>query len=140
MTMDLEQARIVIDFGLVILIWMVQLLIYPSFKHFSPTSLLKWHIRYTFNMALIVIPIMFGQLIIYSIQVFQEQSLFNVCGMIVVLTLWVSTFLLFMPLHRKIITNSFSKKTLALLVSRNWIRVALWTGLLVWSLYSHCEN
>jgi len=132
--MDLERLRLLLDFGLMVLIWMVQLLIYPSFKHFSPTALLKWHSRYTLHMALIVIPLMFGQLIVYVIQVFQEQSLFNVFGMLVVFILWISTFLQFVPLHQKISNSSFSERTLALLVSRNWIRVALWTGLFVWSI------
>lgn len=131
--MDLELPRVLLDFGLMVLIWMVQLLIYPSFKHFTPTSLLKWHSRYTFHMALIVIPLMFGQLIVYAIQVFQEQSLFNVFGMLVVLTLWISTFSQFVPLHQKISNNSFSERTLALLVSRNWIRVVLWTALFIYS-------
>lgn len=134
MTMDLEQLRILIDFGLVVLIWMVQLLIYPSFKHFPPNALLKWHSRYTFNMAVIVIPLMFGQLIIYAVQIFKDQTVFSICGILIVLTLWVSTFLQFVPLHQQISNDSFSEKTLKLLETRNWIRTVLWTGLFIWSL------
>jgi hypothetical protein len=132
--MDLELPRVLIDFGLVVLIWMVQLLIYPSFKHFPSSVLFKWHSRYTFNMALVVMPLMLGQLIIYTIQIFFEQTLFSICGMLIVLTLWMSTFIQFVPLHQQISDNSFSNKTLELLVSRNWIRTALWTGLFIWSL------
>ena len=131
--MDLELARVLLDFGLVVLIWMVQLLIYPSFSHLPPNALLKWHSCYTPNMAMIVMPLMFGQLIAYTIQVFQVQTVFSICGMLVVLTLWISTFLQFVPLHQDISTASFTDKTLDLLVSRNWIRVLLWTGLFVWS-------
>jgi hypothetical protein len=131
--MDLDLPRVLIDFGLVILIWMVQLLVYPSFKYYAPTALLKWHNRYTPSMAIIVMPLMFGQLIIYTIQVYQEQTIFSICGMLFVVTLWISTFLQFVPLHRAISDNSFSKETLELLVSRNWVRTALWSGLFVWS-------
>ncbi|WP_231565537.1 hypothetical protein [Psychroserpens sp. Hel_I_66] len=134
MMTNLELARLLLDFGLVVLIWMVQLLIYPSFKYYSTTSLLKWHSRYTFNMALIVIPFMFGQLIIYTVQVFQEQSFFYVFGMIVVILLWLSTFLQFVPLHQAITNNKFSSNTLSQLVVRNWIRTALWSVLFIWSL------
>ena len=133
MTMDLDQARLLLNFGLVVLIWMVQLLIYPSFKYFSPTALLKWHKRYTFYMALIVIPLMLGQFLVYAIDLYLEYSIFNVFGMIVVITLWLSTFLQFVPLHQNISNDSFSENTLKLLVSRNWIRVVLWSGLFVWS-------
>jgi len=85
-------------------------------------------------MALIVIPFMFGQLIIYTVQVFQEQSFFNVFGMIVVILLWLSTFLQFVPLHQAITNNKFSSNTLSQLVVRNWIRTALWSVLFIWSL------
>ena len=134
MMTNLELARLLLDFGLVVLIWMVQLLIYPSFKYYSTTSLLKWHSRYTFNMGLIVIPLMFGQLIIYTVQVFQEQSFFNVFGMIVVILLWLSTFLQFVPLHQAITNNKFSGNTLSQLVVRYWIRTTLWSILFIWSL------
>jgi hypothetical protein len=133
MIANLQLARVLLDFGLVVLIWMVQLLIYPNFKYLTPTALLKWHSRYTFHMALIVIPLMFGQLIVYTIQIIQERSIFNVFGVIVVLTLWISTFLQFVPLHHQISNNSFSNKTLDLLVSRNWIRTVLWSILFIWS-------
>ncbi|TXE16066.1 hypothetical protein ES692_14205 [Psychroserpens burtonensis] len=134
--MDLERLRVLLDFGLVVLIWIVQLLIYPSFKHFPSNALFKWHSRYTFNMALVVMPLMLGQLSIYTIQIFLEQTLFSICGMLVVLTLWVSTFIQFVPLHQQISDNSFSNKTIDLLVSRNWIRTGLWTGLFISSLVS----
>jgi len=131
--MSLELLRLLSDVGLAVLIWMVQLLIYPSFKYCSPNELLKWHKRYTTNMALIVIPLMFAQLIIYGILVFQNQTLFNVFGMCIVLSLWLSTFLLFVPLHQHISNNNFSEKTLTDLENRNWIRTALWTLLVIWS-------
>jgi hypothetical protein len=84
-------------------------------------------------MALIVMPLMFGQLITYTIPVFQEQNVFSICGMLVIVTLWISTFLQFVPLHQQISTNSVTDKTLELLVARNWIRVVLWTGLFIWN-------
>ena len=134
--MTLELLRVLLDFGLMILIWMVQLLIYPSFSHFSTPALQKWHERYTFNMALIVIPLMFGQFIVYGIQVYRTQTNFTVCGLMIVIALWIFTFSNFVPLHKSINDNTSSQNTLKRLVSSNWIRTILWTVLFLWSI---CE-
>ncbi len=133
--MTLELLRVLLDFGLMVLIWMVQLLIYPSFKYFSIPELRKWHERYTFNIALIVIPLMFGQLIVYGIQVYQTPTSFAVSGILIVVLLWVFTFLHFVPLHKTINDNTSSQNTLNHLVFTNWIRTFLWSSLFLWSLY-----
>lgn len=132
--MTLELARVLIDFGLVVLIWMIQLVVYPSFKYFDNESLVKWHKRYTFNLSLIVIPLMFAQLGIYIYQVLASQTPFTISGIIIVILLWLSTFLQFVPIHREISNNQHTEYMLKLLVSRNWIRTVLWSGLFVWSL------
>ena len=58
----IEITRLLLDFGLCILIWMVQLVVYPSFLFFSFNNLFTWHKTYTKAIALIVIPLMLGQL------------------------------------------------------------------------------
>jgi DMSO reductase anchor subunit len=115
---------------------MVQLLIYPSFIYFSSAALHTWHERYTFNMALIVIPLMFGQLVVYGIEVYHTQTAFTVCGLMIVIALWVFTLSCFVPLHKAINDNTSSRNTLKRLVAANWIRTVLWTGLFMWSV---CE-
>ena len=133
--MTLELVRVVIDFGLVILIWMVQRVVYPSFTYYTKTELHQWHQRYTLNLSAIVMPLMFGQLFIYAFQLYLRPSLFTCCGMGLVLFLWISTFLQFVPLHQQISSHQHSDKTLRLLVRRNWLRTILWTLLFVWSCY-----
>ena len=134
--MTLELLRVLLDFGLMILIWMVQLLIYPSFSYFSTPALRTWHERYTFNMALIVMPLMFGQLVVYGIEVYHTQTVFTVCGLMIVIALWIFTLSHFVPLHKAINDNTSSQNTLKRLVSSNWIRTVLWTVLFLWSI---CE-
>ncbi len=132
--MSLALARILFDFGLVILIWMIQLLIYPSFKYYSNEELLKWHKKYTFRIACIVIPLMFGQLFIYIIQVFQIQSAYSILGISMVLLIWILTFWKFVPLHNAILNNIHSSKTVSDLVRKNWDRTGLWTVLFILSM------
>lgn len=132
--MKIELTRLLIDFGLVILIWMVQLNIYPSFLYFDRDGLIKWHQKYTVGIAVIVIPLMFGQLGIYGYQLFESQDLFPSLGFAIVMLQWVLTFAIFVPLHNAIGQNKHSQQTLSQLVNRNWWRTILWTGLFVWSL------
>lgn len=132
--MSFELARVIIDFGLVVLIWMVQLVIYPSFSYYKNKNLIKWHKRYTFNVSLIVIPLMTSQLGLYIYQVLGSQTVFTVSGLSMAIIAWMSTFVLFVPLHQQITNNQHTDYMLKQLVSRNWFRTLLWTGLFLWSL------
>ena len=56
--MNLEYIRLLVDAGFIVLIWAVQLVIYPSFKFYSNANLLKWHRLYTKRVTVIVLPLM----------------------------------------------------------------------------------
>ena len=132
--MTFELARVIIDFGLVVLIWMVQLIIYPSFLYYTDKALVSWHKRYTFNVSLIVIPLMTSQLGLYIYQVLGSQTVFTVSGLSIAIIAWMSTFVLFVPLHQQIANRQHTEFMLKQLVLRNWLRTLLWTGLFIWSL------
>ncbi len=119
------------DSGLFVLIWMVQLIIYPSFLHYTSQNLIAWHLKYTKRIAIIVIPLMFTQLIIGFYDIFYQFNALNTMRFLMILLLWIFTFTSFVPLHHKISEGKFDKKLLQLLVQRNWMRTLLWTVLLV---------
>ena len=129
--MSLSILKLLIDFGLVILIWMIQLMVYPSFKYLSNDKLLNWHKKYTFRIACIVIPLMFAQLIIYTFQAYTFQTTYHVLGLFIVLLLWIITFWQFVPLHKAISNNTYTDKSLHDLVRKNWDRTGLWTVLFI---------
>ena len=58
----IDIIRLLVDFGLLVLIWIIQLIIYPSFLFYRAKELITWHKMYTKAIALIVIPLMLGQL------------------------------------------------------------------------------
>lgn len=132
--MTIELIRLLTDFGLVILIWIVQLNTYPSFQYFAREDLVEWHQKYTIGIAVIVIPLMFGQLGIYSYQLYESQALFPILGFAIVILQWILTFTIFVPLHNAIGQNLHNEQTLQRLVNRNRWRTLLWTGLFVCSL------
>ena len=81
----IEITRLLLDFGLCILIWMVQLIVYPSFLFFSDNNLFTWHKTYTKAIALIVMPLMLGQLSIVIYQVFLIQNTYTLTSIVLVI-------------------------------------------------------
>lgn len=118
--------RFFFDSGLLILIVIVQLIIYPSFIHHQPKRLLIWHSIYTKKIALIVLPLMLGQLCVAMFQVYQNQNLDTVLYSAIVFFLWGITFTKFAPMHGQISNGRVDKEFLQKLVRLNWIRTTLW--------------
>lgn len=125
----LDFVALLVDFGLVILIWMVQLIVYPSFVYYSKNELIIWHKKYTYNIAIIVIPLMLGQLLFGIYQAFLDPNLLSAIYLFTVVLLWFITLLKFAPLHREISQGNFDQRMLRGVVHLNWIRTFLWTGL-----------
>ncbi|TXD65407.1 hypothetical protein ESX12_10855 [Polaribacter glomeratus] len=125
------QISILVDAGLVVLIWMVQLIIYPSFTYYKSEDLIKWHQKYTNRIAVIVVPLMLSQLAFAIVAVFLNLSFTTIITLLIVLFLWIFTFVSFAPLHFKISEGNTNQKILKLLIQRNWIRTFLWSVLLV---------
>lgn len=129
----IPEIRLLLDLGLVVLIWMVQLVVYPSYKYYTPPELAIWHQKYTVNITYIVMPLMLGQLVVSGFQFYETHSFYSVATFIMVLSLWAITFTIFVPLHSKIGSNSYSPEDLYRLEKRNWIRTILWNLIGVWS-------
>lgn len=134
--MDLSIARLLVDFGLVVLIWLVQLCIYPAFTYFETNNLKKWHSTYTGRITLVVLPLLLTQLMLSVYQFYEEITTLTTTYLILVVLSWLMTFLVYVPLHRKIDIEknclTYSKK----LVKLNWWRVILWIIIFLISFYS----
>jgi hypothetical protein len=132
--MTLDILRLVIDFGLLVFIWTVQLIIYPSFGYYSKANLYTWHKHYTTRVTLIVLPLMYAQLITVVIQLWFAINWYTVLSAIIIFILWLITFIRFVPLHQRIETNSIETNTLKVLVAKNWRRTLLWSLLFMSSI------
>lgn len=129
----MNNIQLCIDFGLLVLIWIVQLVIYPSFKYYSTNNLKKWHKIYTNKIAIVVAPLMLTQLLFAAVQVFTALNFYSIFYAAGVLFLWGITFKLFVPLHFSINTNEYKYGTLKKLVLLNWIRTIVWTLIFILS-------
>ena len=129
--MSLAIIQLLLDFGLVVLIWIIQLIVYPSFLYYRNENLVAWHREYTSRFSFIVIPLMFGQLGISIYQVSTYANVYTALGLVIILLIWISTFLQFVPIHTNISKGIASEKMLNSLVTKNWLRTSLWSLLFV---------
>ncbi len=127
-------AQLSISCGLTALIWFVQLVHYPMFEFLDDENFsiaMKFHQD---TISYVVIPLMILELALTAYQLYTSATLSFVIAAIV-LCIWVSTFLLQVPLHKKL---SYGKDrfTISSLVRTNWVRTTLWSLKLVLLLYS----
>ncbi len=131
----MSTARIAVDFGLVVLIWIVQLIIYPSFRYYSPADLAIWHPKYSNLITLIVGPLMLAQVGLLGWELLKRPSWLTGTSAVLVGLMWAATAFGAVPIHNALATGDASPETLARLVSVNWIRTVGWTvvfGLGIW--------
>lgn len=128
--------KLVSDAGLLVLIWLVQLVIYPSFGFYSFSSLKKWHEVYTGRITLVVLPLMLSQLILSCwLVLIYNWGILHVINAVLVILTWLSTFITFVPLHQKIDLNNKNVKIyVKKLINYNWLRTCLWSIIFLLSL------
>lgn len=134
--MSIEILRLLLDFGLVVLIWIIQLIVYPGFLHYSNENLVSWHREYTSRFGFIVMPLMLGQLGISIYQLMTLTNLYTVLSLAIILLIWILTFVIFVPIHAHISKGKASEKMLISLVNKNWIRTFLWSLLFFYSIFN----
>ncbi len=123
-----ELLKLATDVGLVVLIWMVQLVVYPSFCHFGKEGFDRWHHIYMRNITFIVLPLMLGQLILSGYLLYSSGfAALNIVDLLLVGSMWLSTALYYKPLHEKLVERKFDVPLRKQLTKTNWWRVVVWT-------------
>lgn len=115
------------------LIWVVQLVHYPSFRFVDSNEFVEFEKRHSSSITLIVLPLMFTELIT-GMLLLETKSLPLYLNLGSVILIWLSTFFVSVPCHQKL---SLGKDidVISKLVNTNWIRTILWTfkfGILFW--------
>lgn len=129
--------KLISDSGLLVLIWLVQLVIYPGFKFYGIKDLKRWHSIYTGKITIVVLPLMLSQLIFSCWLTFSNEwtLLYTLNASLVVLT-WVSTFVTFVPLHQKIDSKDEDLEIIVKkLIHYNWFRTLLWTTIFTMTIF-----
>jgi len=117
-------------FSLLGLIWVVQLVHYPSFawvrrEEFSRFA--KFHVD---RISFIVVPLMFLELFtgagLCLLRPDRVPAPWAWAGLGMIAAIWLVTALVSVPMHRRLL-QGFDEKALRLLLGWNWIRTGLWT-------------
>ena len=123
----ISELHSLVDFGMFVVLWLVQLVIYPSFLRIESSDLLAWHKAYTLRVSFVILPLMFGQLALSILSVVGDASILEWTAFVFVLVCWILTFFVSVPLHRKIEQNDITRETRQKLITTNWPRTILWS-------------
>ena len=116
--------------GMCVVIWLVQLVIYPSFAHYPAPQLVAWHAVYPRRISWFVVPLMLGQLALLAPGVLRGEPAATAM-LAAALLAWGVTFKFSVALHRRIAANRDPAGAVVLLVRTNWPRTVLWTVVFV---------
>lgn len=121
----LSTTQLIVDSGLLVLIWLVQLIIYPSLGYTEEHSFIFWHDRYSKIIASIVIPLVLiqaGVEVVHFLR--QDVRMFRI---LLLSLIWLFTFFVATPFHFRLHCNGKNMTTIDRLVGSNWLRTILWT-------------
>ena len=116
-----------VNFGMGLVIWLVQLILYPGLAHYPPAHLVAWHRSYTRLISFFVIPLMLVQAGLLLQAALNGAAAPNAMLAMVALA-WAVTFKFSVPLHRRIANNEDPTAAVSLLIRTNWPRTILWTA------------
>lgn len=118
------------------LIWFVQVIHYPSFKEQGTDHFHHLHHLHVLRTGFVVIPVMLAELGTSVVLSTYDSELFLIdrIGLGLVILIWLSTFLLQVPIHNKL-RKSFEIRLITRLVRTNWIRTMLWSVKALLSFY-----
>lgn len=125
----LQSLSLAVDAGLAVLIWLVQLIVYPSFHHIAGSDFPSFHSRYTRLMGYIVAPLMIAQIFLHLALAIRFPQPLPLTTATLAAATWLSTFALSVPCHRELQAEGYQPAVVSRLVSTNWIRTALWTAI-----------
>ena len=137
--MSIDFLIAVVNTGLFILIWLVQIIIYPSFYYYQENDLKRWHGIYTRKITYIVMPLMLGQLGLYTWISFTRANWADWISLGLIGIIWGITFLISIPWHHRIDHHDDTIRDRQQLVRSNWIRTVLWTIIFIISIYQYAK-
>ena len=124
-------ANVVSTLFMVGLIWMVQIVHYPLFDDVGQENYVRYQQRHQSNITYVVAPVMLVELVtsilllVYPVVGLNKSLAYVSIGLVVLI--WLSTALLQVPCHGKLV-KEFDQSAYHWLVSSNWIRTIAWSG------------
>jgi hypothetical protein len=123
----LNILNIAISWGLLLLIWIVQIIIYPGLDRIPSKDFADYHRWYVKRISAIVLPLMILEVIItIGWLKLENYSIYSTITGFSVIIIWLSTFLLQVPIHKRLQSGK-DNECISRLVCTNWIRTIAWS-------------
>ena len=121
-----DHLNLLVTFGLFVLIWIIQILHYPSFFYYEEKDFSEAMISHQRGISFITIPLMLTELFVTCWVFYKTPDVYSSVSVFLVILIWLSTFFIQVPLHEKLLEG---KKSILIerLVLTNWIRTFLWS-------------
>ena len=119
----------VISVMLMCLIWIIQLVHYPFFKFIDSSKAKQAFEFHQRSISYIVMPLMIAELASATYLLANFYNPFYkllIANLILILLIWVQTFVIMVPIHVKLISN-YDTKLVKKLVNQNWFRTIIWS-------------
>ena len=109
-------------------IWVIQLLHYPSFHFVQKSDYPKFQQFHMSRISLIVIPAMIIEFItgILMLQFGFSSNFLFISSLVILITIWGITFIFFTKMHQVLISG-YNEIIVNRLISINWSRTLLWS-------------
>ena len=107
-------------------IWVIQLLHYPSFHFINEKKYIEFQHFHMQRISFIVIPVMLIELGSALLLSYFFRSSLTIVLLALLLGIWGITFIFFTNMHQKL-TNGYDRANVDSLVKINWSRTALWS-------------
>ena len=126
--LSLEQLHLIATSMMVAIIWMVQILHYPSFLFVDKQQYKEFQHFHMKKISYIIVPIMLLELFSgFAILFYIEKAQLSLYASLTLLVLiWVITGLFFTKYHTEL-SKKYNRNTILRLIRFNWIRTVLWT-------------
>jgi len=132
--LNLEIIRLVTECLLVVMIWPIQLVIYPSFQKLNINDQARVHLHYTLLISAIASPIIIIHFITTGYELLLSTNLFTILRLLATSIAIAVTFFLIAPIHLAILIFEPTNKQFIRITQRNWIRTIAWTTSLILTL------
>ena len=116
------------------IIWVIQLLHYPTFHFIKESDYVEFQHFHMQRISFIVVPVMIIELLSGFMLVYYFWSNLFILCLIILLFIWLITFVFFTKLHQSLL-DGYDKKIVDKLVKINWSRTVLWSLRLIILIY-----
>jgi hypothetical protein len=108
-------------------IWIVQLTHYPAFRFVDPLQFKRFEDFHRSSISFVVIPLMLTEVVSGAFLFLSGyRSMFFVLSLFVLLLVWISTFLIQVPLHNRL-GRAPDPVIIERLITTNWLRTGGWS-------------